>query len=47
MMEARYVRNIFEKVIQNQANRVTYLSSVTAETLSTIKKDDVLNLPLR
>ncbi len=44
---ARYIRNIFEKVIQNQANRVAYIPRVTAEDLTLIKEEDVHNLPLR
>ena len=44
---ARYIRNIFEKMIQNQANRVAYIHRVTAEDLCLIKEEDVHNLPLR
>lgn len=44
---ARYIRNIFEKVIQNQANRVAYIQRVTAEDLCLIKEEDVHYLPLR
>ena len=44
---ARYVRNIFEKAIQNQANRVAYLPHVSAENLTVILAEDVRNLPLR
>lgn len=38
---ARFVRNIFEKVLQYQANRVAFLPSVSTEMLSTIEKDDI------
>lgn len=41
---ARFVRNIFEKVLQNQANRVAFLPSITTEMLSTIEKEDVEQL---
>lgn len=44
---ARYIRNIFEKVIQNQANRVAYIPHVSAEDLSLIEEEDVHNLPLQ
>ena len=44
---ARYVRNIFEKAIQNQANRVAYLPHVSTENLTVILAEDVRNLPLR
>lgn len=38
---ARFARNIFEKVLQNQANRVAFLPYVSTETLSTIEKADI------
>jgi hypothetical protein len=41
---ARYVRNIFEKVIQLQANRLAKKSSIVSEELSLITKEDILNL---
>ena len=44
---ARYIRNIFEKVIQKQANRLAYLPTVSAESLTLITNADVQGLPLR
>ena len=41
---ARYVRNIFEKVIQQQANRLAKQISIVSEDLSLITKEDILNL---
>lgn len=41
---ARYVRNLFERLLQNQANRVAYIPSVTPEILSTIEEEDVMGL---
>lgn len=41
---ARYVRNLFEKVIQMQANRLAKKSSIFSEELSLITKEDILNL---
>ena len=40
---ARFVRNIFEKALEHQANRLASQSNLTAERLSTIEKEDVLN----
>lgn len=37
----RYVRNLFEKAITNQANRVVNLSNVTDKDLSTITIEDI------
>ncbi|MBN1798679.1 MAG: AAA family ATPase [Spirochaetales bacterium] len=37
----RLVRNIFEKVIENQANRLVKITPLTEEILSTIQKADV------
>lgn len=39
----RYVRNLFEKVVENQANRLSTEVEVTAETLAIIKAEDILN----
>lgn len=41
---ARYVRNLFEKVIQQQANRLAKQISIVSEDLSLITKEDILNL---
>ena len=38
---ARYVRNIFEKAIQNQANRLSSQSHSSAEDLTQLKVDDI------
>lgn len=38
---ARYVRNIFEKVVQNQANRLARLATVTNDDLSLITREDI------
>ena len=38
---ARYVRNIFEKAIQNQANRLSSQSHSSAEDLTQLKLDDI------
>lgn len=37
----RYVRNLFERTIQNQAIRLSYKASVTAEELSSLKAVDL------
>jgi stage V sporulation protein K len=37
----RLVRNIFEKVIENQANRLVKITPLTEEILSTIQKTDI------
>ena len=39
----RFVRNLFEKVIENQANRISLASEVTAESLATIEEEDINN----
>lgn len=39
---ARFVRNLFEKVIENQANRLAAEPKVTKELLTEIKIDDIL-----
>jgi SpoVK/Ycf46/Vps4 family AAA+-type ATPase/TM2 domain-containing membrane protein YozV len=39
---ARFVRNIFEKTIEQQANRIAKLSTLTKENLTTIEAEDVL-----
>ena len=38
---ARYVRNLFEKAIQCQANRLSHSSSASAEDLTQLKLEDV------
>lgn len=37
----RFVRNMFEKVIENQANRISYIPDITAESLATIEAEDI------
>jgi type VII secretion ATPase EccA len=37
----RYVRNLFEKTIQNQAMRLSYQPNITAEELSKLKAEDL------
>ena len=37
----RFVRNLFEKVIENQANRISSVSDITAESLATIEAEDI------
>ena len=39
---ARYVRNLFESIIQKQFERVAYIENPSDEILSTIVKDDVV-----
>lgn len=39
----RYARNLFEKTIQNQANRVSKMKNPTTDDLSQIKKEDIEN----
>lgn len=41
---ARYARNIFEKVVQQQANRLAKLESINNEQLRIITLDDVQNI---
>ena len=38
---ARGIRNLFEKFIMNQANRLVMISNPSREELTTIKKEDV------
>lgn len=38
---ARFARNVFEKTIQSQANRLSKEKNVTAEQLQTLTLDDV------
>ena len=38
---ARYVRNLFEKVVQNQANRLARMESVDNDELSIITREDI------
>ena len=40
---ARFVRNLFEKIITQQANRLASVPLISAELLSTIEADDILN----
>lgn len=40
----RFVRNIFEKILQNQADRLASKGDVTAEQLSSIEKEDLIDL---
>lgn len=37
----RYVRNVFEKVVENQANRLSLAPNVTSESLATIEVEDI------
>lgn len=37
----RYVRNLFEKVIENQANRLSIVPNITPESLALIEEDDI------
>lgn len=41
---ARYVRNIFEKTLENQAMRLAGISKLTSEMLCTITLEDVMSL---
>ena len=41
---ARFVRNLFEKTLENQAMRLASISSLTTKMLCTIKMEDVENL---
>ena len=41
---ARGVRNVYEKIIVNQANRVICIPSPTSEDLAMIQSEDVLNV---
>lgn len=38
----RFVRNLFEKVVENQANRISAVSSISSESLATIEPDDIM-----
>lgn len=38
----RFVRNLFEKVIENQANRISSSTDISAESLATIEIDDIM-----
>ena len=38
---ARFVRNLFEKTIENQANRLSKVGNLTKETLSRIEAEDL------
>lgn len=40
---ARFIRNLFEKVITQQANRLTLETSITNEMLSRIEEEDISN----
>ncbi len=37
----RFVRNLFEKVVENQANRLSSVSHVSSEILATIEMEDI------
>ena len=39
----RFVRNLFEKVIENQANRLSLEADVTSEILASIEEEDIRN----
>ncbi len=41
---ARYVRNLFEKTLENQATRLAYSSNLTAQELVEITAEDLSNL---
>ena len=41
---ARFVRNLFEKVIQKQADRLAHMPKASREQLSMIEKEDIINL---
>ena len=41
---ARYVRNLFEKTIERQANRLALVPNITPEILSIITEDDISTL---
>ena len=41
---ARFVRNIFEQIIQIQSNRISEIVNPTKENLMLITKDDIINL---
>lgn len=38
----RYVRNLFEKVIENQANRISLAADISADSLARIEEEDIL-----
>lgn len=38
---ARYVRNLFEKIVQNQANRLAKMESINNDELSIITREDI------
>lgn len=40
----RFVRNIFEKVLQNQADRLASIGDLSTEQLSSIEMEDLVNL---
>ena len=37
----RFVRNVFEKTLEKQANRIASIASLDKETLTTITEDDI------
>lgn len=43
---ARFARNLFEKIIERQANRLAVMSSLTDEALTTILPEDIPNTPI-
>ena len=38
----RYVRNLFERVIEHQANRISLVADISADSLATIEEEDIL-----
>ena len=40
----RFVRNIFEKTLEKQANRISSIATLNKETLTTITADDIPNI---
>ena len=40
---ARYIRNLFEKVLTQQANRISSVQDISNEVLSTIEEVDIIN----
>ena len=37
----RFVRNLFERVLENQANRISSTADITADSLATIEEEDI------
>ena len=40
---ARYIRNLFEKILTQQANRIACVQNISNEVLSTIEEVDIIN----